>query len=166
LPLPVAEPRHSSAHRWRVRYSPPPVHPRSATFSATWMQTSIHRQKIVDAKSMGTGNSSRRTRGVRLAGVGLRHVSISVQHSYYWRRGGSLKSTKAEASAKLVPMRPSLKHSLILAGAESGKLYNKPEDFVFPCKRLQGIRPLDLALVLMHSVGKCWWRWANSNSRR
>jgi hypothetical protein len=77
----------------------------------------------------------------------------------------SLKSTKAEASAKLVPMRPSLKHSLIHAGAGSAKLYSKPEDFVFPCKRLQGIRPLDLALVLMLSLEQCWRRWANSNSR-
>jgi hypothetical protein len=30
--------------------------------------------------------------------------SINVQHSYYWRRGGNLKSTKTEASAKLLPM--------------------------------------------------------------
>ena len=40
------------------------------------------------------------------------NMSISVQHSYYWRRGGNLKSTKTEASAKLLPMHPSLKHSL------------------------------------------------------
>jgi hypothetical protein len=39
-------------------------------------------------------------------------MSFNVQHSYYWRRGGNLKSTKTEASAKLPPMHPSLKHSL------------------------------------------------------
>jgi len=37
------------------------------------------------------------------------NMSFSVQHSYYWRRGGNLKSTKTEASAKLLPMHPSLK---------------------------------------------------------
>jgi integrase len=40
------------------------------------------------------------------------NMSISVQHSYYWRRGGNLKGTKTEASAKLLPMHPSLKQSL------------------------------------------------------
>jgi integrase len=34
------------------------------------------------------------------------NMSISVQHSYCWRRGGNLKSTKTEASAKLLPMHP------------------------------------------------------------
>jgi len=42
----------------------------------------------------------------------LQNMSFSVQHSYYWRRGGYLKSTKTEASAKLLPMHPSLKHAL------------------------------------------------------
>ena len=28
------------------------------------------------------------------------NMSISVHHSYYWRRGGNLKNTKTEASAK------------------------------------------------------------------
>lgn len=64
------------------------------------------------------------------------NMSISVQHSYYWRRGGNLKSTKTEASAKLLPMHPSLKHSLQEWRSQS--LYNKPEDFVFPSERLQG----------------------------
>jgi integrase len=63
------------------------------------------------------------------------NMSISVQHSYYWRRGGNLKGTKTEASAKLLPMHPSLKHSLQEWRSQS--LYNKPEDFVFPSERLQ-----------------------------
>jgi hypothetical protein len=62
-----------------------------------------------------------------------------------WRRGGSLKSTKTGASAKLLPMHPSLKHSLQESRSQS--LYNKPEDFVFPSERLQGSKPLDLASV-------------------
>jgi integrase len=33
------------------------------------------------------------------------NMSFSVQHSYYWRRGGNLKRTKTEASAKLLPMQ-------------------------------------------------------------
>jgi hypothetical protein len=78
------------------------------------------------------------------------NMSISVQHSYYWRRGGNLKSTKTEASAKFLPMHPSLKHSLQEWRSQS--LYNKPEDFVFPSERLQGIKPLDLASVLKKKI--------------
>jgi integrase len=77
-------------------------------------------------------------------------MSISVQHSYYWRRGGNLKSTKTEASAKQLPMHPSLKYSLQEWRSQS--LYNKPEDFVFPSERLQGIKPLDLASVLKKKI--------------
>ena len=73
----------------------------------------------------------------------LQNMSFSVQHSYYWRRGGNLKSTKTEASAKLLPMHPSLKHSLQEWRSQS--LYNKQEDFVFSSERLQGSKPLDLA---------------------
>jgi|SRR5580704_9984555 integrase len=78
------------------------------------------------------------------------NMSICVQHSYYWRRGGNLKSTKTEASAKLLPMHPSLKHSLQEWRSQS--LYNKPEDFVFPSERLQGSKPLDLASVLKNEI--------------
>jgi len=49
---------------------------------------------------------------LRWLSCGFDNMSISVQHSSYWRRGGNLKSTKTEASAKLLPMHPSLKHSL------------------------------------------------------
>src|SRR5579859_291126 len=78
------------------------------------------------------------------------NMSFSVQHSYYWRRGGNLKSTKTEASAKLLPMHPSLKQSLQEWRSQS--LYNKPEDFVFPSERLQGSKPLDLASVLKKKI--------------
>jgi integrase len=78
------------------------------------------------------------------------NMSISVQHSYYWRRGGNLKSTKTEASAKLLPMHPSLKHSLQEWRLQS--LYNKSEDFVFASERLRGSKQLDLASVLKKKI--------------
>ena len=40
-------------------------------------------------------------------------MSFSVQHSYYWRRGGHLKATKTEASAKVLPMHLALKDALL-----------------------------------------------------
>ena len=64
------------------------------------------------------------------------NMNFSVQHSYYWRRGGHLKSTKTEASAKLLPMHPSLKQALLEWRSQS--LYNRPGDFVFPSERLKG----------------------------
>jgi len=59
--------------------------------------------------------------GIRQGELGALHwldcdfnnMNFSVQHSYYWRRGGHLKSTKTEASAKLLPMHPSLKLALL-----------------------------------------------------
>jgi integrase len=39
--------------------------------------------------------------------------TFQIEHSYYWRRGGILKSTKTEASAKPLPMHPALKHALL-----------------------------------------------------
>src|ERR1700730_4560336 len=36
-----------------------------------------------------------------------------IQHSYYWRRGGHLKATKTEASAKSLPMHPAVKNALL-----------------------------------------------------
>jgi integrase len=70
--------------------------------------------------------------GIRQGELGALHwldcdfnnMNFSVQHSYYWRRGGHLKSTKTEASAKLLPMHPSLK--LALLEWRSLSLYNQP----------------------------------------
>ena len=78
------------------------------------------------------------------------NMSFNVQHSYYWRRGGHLKSTKTEASAKLLPMHPSLKLALLEWMSQS--LYNRPEDFIFPSERLRGAKPLDLASVLKKKI--------------
>jgi len=77
-------------------------------------------------------------------------MSFSLQHSYYWRRGGHLKCTKTVASAKLLPMHPSLKHALL--DWKSQSLYNQPEHFIFPSERLKGNKPLDLASVLKKKV--------------
>jgi integrase len=77
-------------------------------------------------------------------------MNFSVQHSYYWRRGGHLKSTKTEASAKLLPMHPSLKQALLEWRSQS--LYNQPDDFVFPSERLKGNKPLDLSSVLKKKI--------------
>ena len=78
------------------------------------------------------------------------NMNFSVQHSYYWRRGGHLKSTKTEASAKLLPMHPSLRQALLEWRSQS--LYNQPNDFVFPSERLKGSKPLDLASVLKKKI--------------
>src|SRR6266446_8523960 len=78
------------------------------------------------------------------------NMNFSVQHSYYWRRGGHLKSTKTEASAKLLPMHPSLKQALLEWRSQS--LYNRPGDFVFASERLKGSKPLDLASVLKKKI--------------
>jgi integrase len=78
------------------------------------------------------------------------NLSFSLQHSYYWRRGGHLKCTKTEASAKLLPMHSSLKHALL--DWKSQSLYNQPEHFIFPSERLKGNKPLDLASVLKKKV--------------
>lgn len=63
-------------------------------------------------------------------------MSFSVQHSYYWRRGGHLKATKTEASAKLLPMHLALKGALL--EWKSQNEYNGPGDFVFPSHRTKG----------------------------
>jgi len=78
------------------------------------------------------------------------NLNFSVEHFYYWRHGGNLKSTKTEASAKLLPMHPSLKDALVKWRSQS--LYNRPRDFVFPSERLKGAKPLDLASVLKRKI--------------
>lgn len=75
---------------------------------------------------------------------------FQIQHSYYWRRGGHLKATKTEASAKSLPMHPSLKSALIEWKAQS--LYKAETDFVFPSLRRNGRKPLDLAAVLKQKI--------------
>jgi integrase len=77
-------------------------------------------------------------------------MSFSVQHSYYWRRGGHLKNTKTEASAKLLPMHPSLKQALLEWKSQS--IHNQPDDFVFASEKLKGTKPLDLASVLKRKI--------------
>ncbi len=73
-----------------------------------------------------------------------------IQHSYYWRRGGHLKATKTEASAKSLPMHPALKNALLEWREQS--LYAAETDFVFPSLRRKGKKPLDLASVLNRKI--------------
>ena len=77
-------------------------------------------------------------------------LGFNVQNSYYWRRGGNLKSTKTEASAKPLPMHPSLKDALLEWRSQC--LYHQAEDFVFASERLKGKKPLDLASVLKRKI--------------
>jgi integrase len=77
-------------------------------------------------------------------------MSFSVQHSYYWRRGGHLKATKTEASAKVLPMHLELKDALLEWKSQTE--YKGPGDFVFPSLRCKGKKPLDLAAVLKTKI--------------
>jgi integrase len=76
--------------------------------------------------------------------------AFSIRHSYYWGRGGHLKATKTEASAKPLPMHPALKKALLEWRAQS--LYRAETDFVFPSLRTKGRTPLDLASVLNRKI--------------
>lgn len=78
------------------------------------------------------------------------NLVFNVQHSYYWRRGGHLKATKTEASARLLPMHSALRHALLEWRSQSH--YIRPEDFVFPSHRFKGRKPLDLAAVLKRRI--------------
>ena len=73
-----------------------------------------------------------------------------VRHSYYWRRGGHLKATKTEASARLLPMHLVLKQALLEWRSQSH--YSREKDFVFPSHRFKGVKPVDLAAVLQRKI--------------
>lgn len=88
--------------------------------------------------------------GLRWMDCDFENKTFSVQHSYYWRRGGHLKATKTESSARLLPMHAALTHALLEWKSESH--YTRPEDFVFPSHRFKGRKPLDLAAVLNRKI--------------
>jgi len=77
-------------------------------------------------------------------------LSFRIQNSFYWRRGGHLKSTKTEASARLLPMHPAIRTALL--EWKSLGPYIRPEDFVFPSLRYKGRKPLDLAAILKRHI--------------
>ena len=87
---------------------------------------------------------------LRWSDCNFESLSFSVQHSYYWRRGGHLKATKTEASAKVLPMHPALKDALFEWRLQSD--YKGAGDFVFPSHRYKGKKPLDLAAVLKKKI--------------
>jgi integrase len=73
-----------------------------------------------------------------------------IQHSYYWRRGGILKTTKTEASAKPIHMHPALKQALLEWRTQSPRTENS--HFVFPSRLYRGQRALDLGAVLKRKI--------------
>ena len=73
-----------------------------------------------------------------------------IQHSYYWRRGGILKTTKTEASAKPIPMHPALKQALLEWRIQSPQTENS--HFVFPSRLYRGQRALDLRAALKRKI--------------
>ena len=108
------------------------------------------------------------------------NMSISVQHSYYWRRGGNLKNTKTEASAKMLPMHPSLKHSLQEWRSQS--LYQQTGRFRIPFRktaRQQAVRSSfsvkeeDSACIQTNRYHRCGlahvsalgWKYAGGDGR-
>ena len=76
--------------------------------------------------------------------------TFQIQHSYYWRRGGILKTTKTEASAKPLPMHPVLKQALLEWKTQSHRTQHA--DFVFPSRLYGGRKALDLAAVLKRKI--------------
>ena len=89
-------------------------------------------------------------RGEEWTHIDFETMVFNIRHSYYWPRGGHLKATKTEASARLLPMHPVLKQALL--EWKSQNHYTRPEDFVFPSHRFKGQKPLDLAAVLKRQI--------------
>ena len=78
--------------------------------------------------------------------------TFQIQHSYYWRRGGILKSAKTEVSAKPLPMHPALKLALPQWRTQSHQ--TQSGDFVFPSRLYGGRKALDLAAVLKRKTSR------------
>lgn len=76
--------------------------------------------------------------------------SFQIQHSYYWGRGGILKKTKTEASAKPLPMHPALKLGLLEWRRQCQR--NGASDFVFSSRLHGGRKALDLTAVLRRKI--------------
>ena len=88
--------------------------------------------------------------GLRWEDCDFENENFYIQHSYYWRRGGHLKGTKTEASAKPLPMHPALKQALLEWKSQSTR--RESTDFVFPSRLYQGRKALDLAAVLKRKI--------------
>jgi hypothetical protein len=65
-------------------------------------------------------------------------------------KGGHLKATKTEASAKSLPMYPALNSALLEWKSQSEP--DGPGNFVFPSHRHKRRKPLDLAAVLKRKI--------------
>jgi integrase len=88
--------------------------------------------------------------GLRWPDCDFENDLFKIQHSYYWGRGGILKKTKTEASAKSLPMHPILKQGLLEWKMQSHR--TQPTDFVFPSRRHNGRKALDLTAVLRRKI--------------
>lgn len=88
--------------------------------------------------------------GLRWQDCDFENSVFHIEHSYYWRHGGILKSAKTEASAKPIPMHPALKQALLDWKAQAPR--REPSGFVFPSRLHNGRRALDLAAVLKRKV--------------
>jgi integrase len=88
--------------------------------------------------------------GLRWTDCDFENDVFQIQHSYYWRRGGILKSTKTEASAKALPMHPVLKQGLLEWRTQSHR--TQATDFVFSSRLYRGQKALDLAAVLKRKI--------------
>lgn len=88
--------------------------------------------------------------GLRWQDCDFANDVFHIEHSYYWRRGGHLKATKSEGSAKPMPMHPALKRALLEWRAEC--FYKRPTDFVFASIRAKGEKPLDLGTILQRKI--------------
>ena len=82
----------------------------------------------------------------------LENAVVQIRHSFYWRRGGILKTTKSRTSAAPMPLHPILVQAL-----REWKLhapYSGPTHFVFASRRKKfpGTKPLDLAAVLKKKI--------------
>lgn len=92
------------------------------------------------------------TWGTALAGLRVRKHEFQCAAFLLLASGWApeVHKTKTEASAKLLPMHPSLKQALLEWRSQS--LYNRPGDFVFASERLKGSKPLNLASVLKKKI--------------
>src|SRR5882762_2084771 len=76
-----------------------------------------------------TGNPAGRNSSVALMDCDFQNGVLHIPYSYYWRRGGHLKDTKTEGSAKPLPMQPALQNALLEWRTLS--CYRQDTDFVF-----------------------------------
>src|SRR6266576_470152 len=81
--------------------------------SETWSDEIRISRPVARVSGWSVGTRRGELGALRWSDCNFDGMSFSVQHSYYWRRGGHLKATKTEASAKVLPMHLALKDALL-----------------------------------------------------